>query len=92
MEAAGFEVLGGLLEFLVGAVEDSALRRDDTSARSKKLLQLIPGQFLGPNRVVSDDRYTRVQRITDFIAGMTDSYAMTFYRKLTGIQFMGGIR
>ena len=92
VEAAGFEVLGGLLEFLVGAVEDSALRRDDTSARSKKLLQLIPGQFLGPNRVVSDDRYTRVQRITDFIAGMTDSYAMTFYRKLTGIQFMGGIR
>ena len=91
MEAAGFEVLGGLLEFLVGAVEDSAPRRDDTSARSKTVTTNT-GQFLGPNRVVSDDRYTRVQRITDFIAGMTDSYAMTFYRKLTGIQFMGGIR
>ena len=92
VEAAGYEVLGGLLEFLVEAVEDTALRRDDTSARSKKLLQLIPGQFLGPGRRVSQDRYTRVQKITDFIAGMTDSYAMTFYRKLTGIQFMGGIR
>ena len=92
VEAAGFEVLGGLLEFLVGAVEDNALRRDKTSARSKKLLQLVPTQFLGPGRKVSEDRYTRVQKITDFIAGMTDSYAMTFYRKLTGIQFMGGIR
>ena len=80
------------MEFLVGAVEDNALRRDKTSARSKKLLQLVPTQFLGPGRKVSEDRYTRVQKITDFIAGMTDSYAMTFYRKLTGIQFMGGIR
>lgn len=92
VEAAGFEVLGGLLEYLIEAVEDIACNGEEASARSRKLIQLIPTQFIGAGRQVSEDRYIRIHRITDFIAGMTDSYAMTFYKKLTGIQFMGGIR
>lgn len=92
VEAAGFEVLGGLLGFLVEAVEDIAINGSDASSRSKKLIQLIPTQFIGHGRHVSDQKYVRVQRICDFVSGMTDSYAMTFYKKLTGIQFMGGIR
>ena len=87
IEAAGFEVIGGLLDLFVQAVEDEAA--GCRTGHSQALLRLIPEQFIGPDRRVDDAPYTRLQKIADFVAGMTDSYAVTLYRKLRGISLPG---
>lgn len=84
IEAAGFEVLGGLLETFVGAAEEVATAARP-SARSRTLLQLVPAQFLGLDRSPSRDPYQRLLGITDFIAGMTDRYAVSTFKKVRGI-------
>lgn len=75
IELAGHHVIGGLLEEFIYA----ALNRK--SAKSQNLLHLIPAQFV----VDGSSHYNDFQSITDFIAGMTDLYAMDLYRKIKGI-------
>ncbi len=86
IDAAGFEVVGGLLDLFVEAIEDVARHgKKGATARSRNLLKLIPEQFIGPGRQPAPDLYTRIQRITDYVAGMTDSFAVGLYKKLRGI-------
>ena len=86
IEAAGFHVLARLLQIFLVAIENIATKGDTrASYKSLKLLQLIPKQFLGKNGFPDSDKYTRIIKITDFVSGMTDSYAVTLYKKLTGI-------
>lgn len=89
IEAAGFEVISGLLDLYVEAVEEKAARPEKPSMRTRTVLRLIPEQFIGPDRIPSPDPYTRLQRVTDFVAGMTDSYAVSLYKKLRGISLPG---
>jgi dGTPase len=89
IEAAGFEVLGGLLEIFVSALNDAAHGLERASSRSRKLLQLLPAESLGPGRVPDPDPYLRLLKMTDFVSGMTDSYAVTLYRKVRGISLPG---
>jgi len=88
IETAGFEVLGGLLSLFIAAVEAGAKERAMTT-REKMLLHLLPAQFLEPGRMPHPDPYSRFLRVADFIAGMTDSYAVDLYRKLKGIDLPG---
>lgn len=88
IESAGYEVLGGLLEIFYGAVEDVA-RQEKPCARSRKLLQLVPAQFLDAGRQPAPSACRRLQRIVDFVAGMTDSYAVSLYKKVRGISLPG---
>lgn len=77
IEAAGYNVIGGLLREFVTAVLNPKL------SKSKKVLQLIPAQFpVSPER---NNLYQNVQSVVDFISGMTDLYAIDLYRKMTGI-------
>ncbi len=85
VQAAGFEVLGGLLEAFVGAATDAAERGAQASARKRMLLHLIPEQFVGAEREPLADPYLRTLRITDFVSGMTDSYAVSLFKKITGM-------
>ena len=85
VEAAGFEVLGGLLEAFVTSVNDLAANGASASPKSRMLVHLIPEQFAGPGRQPTADLYRRVLAITDFVSGMTDSYAVSLFKKLTGI-------
>ncbi|WP_315819797.1 hypothetical protein [Paraflavitalea speifideaquila] len=55
------------------------------SAKSFKLLQLISKQFAVTGH--PDKLYEDTQSIVDFIAGMTDLYAVDIFRKVTGITF-----
>jgi dGTPase len=48
------------------------------------LLKLLPTQFLGHDGEPSSDPYVRLLQVADFVAGMTDSYAVDMYRKLKG--------
>ncbi len=77
IEIAGYNVIGALLkEFFNAALSPG-------SPKSKKLLQLISKQFV----ITSDEKYlyNDIQSIVDFIAGMTDLFAVDIYRKITGI-------
>lgn len=78
VEAAGFEIIPGLLDLFVEARERQASNHE--CLKSKKLFQLIPEEFQEGN-----DPYSRLLRIVDFVAGMTDSFALNLYRKLTGV-------
>lgn len=86
---AGFEVLGGLLEAFVAAVEDVAEAGTRASPRNRMLLHLMPEQFLGAQANPGPDLYGRLLGVTDFVSGMTDSYAVSLYKKLTGISLPG---
>jgi dGTPase len=74
IEVAGYHIIGGLLKAFVGAV------LQPKHSRSVKLLQLLPKQY-----IINGDLYGDLQSVVDFIAGMTDLYALDLYRKITGI-------
>ena len=84
IETAGFEVLGGLLALFASAVEAGA-GQERLTTREKMLLKLLPAQFLGHGGQPDLDPYVRLLQVADFVAGMTDSYAVDMYRKLKGI-------
>ena len=48
------------------------------------LLKLLPSQVLGHGGEPDPDPYIRLLQVADFVAGMTDSYAVDMYRKLKG--------
>ena len=80
-EVAGFEVINGLLSELISAIVNKTL--DKTSAKENTLLRLVPNevtQYIKPK-----DLYNNIRVILDFISGMTDSHALSMYRKLKGM-------
>ena len=78
IELAGYTVIGYLLKEFVYAVLNPG------SARSRKLLQLVPAQF---SVAAGSGLFQNLQGITDYIAGMTDLYALELYHKMTGNSF-----
>ena len=90
IQAAGFQVVSDLLERFVQVVDDVADKGERASPRSQMLIQLVPEQFVGPRRVPLEDPYLRLLLLTDFVSGMTDSYAVSLYKKVTGISLPGG--
>ena len=54
------------------------------TTRERMLLKLLPVQFLGHGGEPSPDPYIRLLQVADFVAGMTDSYAVDMFRKLKG--------
>jgi len=52
-------------------------------------LQILPEPFIGPGGVPAPDAYTRLLRMTDYVSGMTDSQAVSLYKKLRGISLPG---
>ncbi|GGG11471.1 dGTP triphosphohydrolase [Pontibacter amylolyticus] len=78
IEAAGFEVLGGLLD----ACMKAAFRRD--SKHHRKIADLIPPHYLQLPEGSSD--YERIIHITDYVTSLTDQAALGLYRKIKGIE------
>jgi dGTPase len=85
VEVPGFEVLTGLLDAFVSASEGVAVKGDKASVKHSNLLRLMPDQFLSPRRIPHDNLYKRLLSVTDFICGMTDSYAVYLYKQISGI-------
>ena len=79
IEIAGYNVIGGMLREFFSAV------LNPRSVKSEKLLQLISKQFIITGSPAS--LYNDIQSVVDFIAGMTDLYAVDLYRKITGMAF-----
>ncbi|MDO6390871.1 dNTP triphosphohydrolase [Pontibacter sp. BT731] len=78
IEAAGFEVLGGLLD----ACMKAAFRQD--SKHHRKIADLIPPHYLQLPEGSSD--YDRIIHITDYVTSLTDQAALGLYRKIKGIE------
>jgi dGTPase len=75
IEIAGYNVIGALLDEFVTAV------LHPTRSKSGKLLQLIPKQF----NINQESLYADIQLVVDFVAGMSDLYAVDLFRRITGI-------
>jgi dGTPase len=58
------------------------LRKEDVL--SDKLIDILPKQFLGNDGYPEEDIYSRILQICEFIAGMTDSYAISLFKRLSG--------
>jgi dGTPase len=89
IEASGFNVVAELLDMFITAVNDSCKYGKKTKKEkmlSWKLVQLLPKQFLGEEEKPDEDLYVRILQICEFIAGMTDTYAITLYKRLKGIE------
>ncbi len=89
IEIAGYRILGELMTMFCQAAEDIAAaqrHRARAKAASQMLINLLPTRFIGENRQFSTDTYTRTLKIIDYISGMTDSYAVSLYQRLTGIR------
>jgi dGTPase len=89
IETAGFQVISELLERFIPIIDDVATHGKRACPRSQMMIRLIPEQFIGPHGEPADDDYTRLLRLTDFVSGMTDSYAVSLYKKVTGISLPG---
>jgi dGTPase len=87
IEIAGYEVLGGLLDVFMSAVNDIAAHGDNASNRSRKLDSQLPAECRSAAREAGP--YLRLMRMLDFVSGMTDSYAVALYRRVKGIALPG---
>ena len=52
---------------------------------SVNLIDLLPVQFLNGGKP-EEDLYERILQVCEFVAGMTDSYAVMLYKRLQGIE------
>lgn len=84
IQAAGFEVLPGLLAYFLEAVEDYYHNRKNCSARSLNTVRMLPAAYFSTDNL-PESAYLRARQVIDFISGMTDTHAVTFYRKIKGI-------
>lgn len=81
-QAAGFEVIGGLLDIFCEAIIEKYHFNHSLSARNRNLMRMFPAKFI-PREGASE--YECVLAVIDFISGMTDSYAISLYRKIKGM-------
>jgi dGTPase len=76
VKVAGYEVIGGLLEEFIAGIADEKLSK---SYLIKKLI---------PNFREQEDLYPGILQVTDYIAGMTDSFAVSLFKKIKGILYL----
>ena len=96
LQSPGAAILGELLEAFVGAVEGvvagavtgaaaAGAAGGTATPGAREILGLLPGQFLSADGQPAADPYARVLAITDFVSGMTDSYAVAVAAKLRAL-------
>ncbi len=88
-EAAGFQVLEGLLEVFSKALNHKFFQTDLYSGKDKSILRLLPEDFPMENWDSKPNAYPLLRALIDFISGMTDKYALSLYRKVKGIALPG---
>jgi len=87
IEAGGFEVLEGLVSSFSDSMI-SVLHEEKISQKYKTLWNLIPESHkagLSENSTT----YEILRSCLDFVSSMTDSYAISTYRKIKGISLPG---
>lgn len=83
LEAAGYEVLGGLLqEFIQASNICQECNQKFDSKRNEKYYDLIPEEYKENKKSF----YERYLSICNYVAGMSDSYAVNLYQRVKGIK------
>ncbi|MEG4850537.1 deoxyguanosinetriphosphate triphosphohydrolase [Microcoleus sp. B5-D4] len=75
IQVAGYEVLGHLFTEFVNSTLYS-------TKKGKLVKLMLPKEFCPAE---SESSYRKILKITDYISGMTDSYATTLFQQLKGI-------
>lgn len=88
-EAAGFQVLEGLLEVFSKALNHKFYQTELFSGKDRSILRLLPEDFPMEGWDSSTNPYPLLRELIDFISGMTDKYALSLYRKVKGIALPG---
>ncbi len=83
-EVAGFEVLQGLLHVFISASYNKLILKDNLSAREKSILRLLPEEYQIVETFKQGEEYDLIMNIIDFIASLTDKYALAMYRNIRG--------
>lgn len=88
-EAAGFQVLEGLLSVFAQALYHQFYQTEQFSGQDKSILRLLPEDFPLKGWGAEVNPYPLLRSLIDFISGMTDKYALNLYRRVKGISFPG---
>lgn len=88
-EAAGFQVLEGLLSVFSKALYHHFYQTDSFSGKDKSILRLLPEDFPMKGWGSEVNPYPLLRALVDYISGMTDKYALNLYRRVKGISFPG---
>ena len=80
VQIAGHRVLTGLMQTYCQAVANTH-GRDHHARADQMILALLPERY----QKGRDTLYRKLLGVCDYVAGMTDSYAVSLYKKLTGI-------
>jgi len=88
-EAAGFQVLEGLLSVFSQALYHQFYSSELFSGQDKSILRLLPEDFPLKGWGAEVNPYPMLRSLVDFISGMTDKYALNLYRRVKGISFPG---
>lgn len=83
-EAAGFEVIDGLLHAFVESVFTKKFRQEKFSNKMKSVFRLLPEDIL-IKLMAELSVYKTMLLITDYISGLTDSSAIKQYKIIKGI-------
>jgi dGTPase len=81
-ECAGYEVLGGLLDVFINAF--NSWLDGNRKNKNRTIFNLLPlriSSAADPNISLPE----KLHLIIDFVSGMTDSYAVSLFRKIKGI-------
>lgn len=93
LEVAADAIFNYLLERLVTALRyyDTELWKEKSTAVDQKMVGLISSSFMQTYKIHSEGRsevdklYLRLLLATDYVSGMTDSFAKRLYQELRGI-------
>ena len=80
-EIAGFEVLGGLLDTFISAAWYKKFDSANFSPRHRSSLRLLPEGYWPEEK---ETVYELAMSCIDYVSGLTDSHAVSLYRKIKG--------
>ncbi len=85
IEAAGYEVLNGLIKKFSEAM--IATINNESTSREKTIWRLLPESYRQTENIRNkkNSTYHILRLCLDYISGMTDSYAISLFRKINGI-------
>ncbi|QSE98372.1 deoxyguanosinetriphosphate triphosphohydrolase [Fulvivirga lutea] len=82
-EAAGFEVLPGLLEVFTEAIVNK--EKTSKTKKDKAIERLLPPEVQLDLSLNQDNVYNQLLCCVDFVSGLTDRHAISMFRKIKGI-------
>ncbi len=83
IQIAGFDIIGGLLDALIYAQINLAQAERRATYKDEMLLTIL--NHFDPDPPQS--RYELLLKATDYISGMTDSFAIDLYKRIQGVSF-----